>query len=161
MKGIVGVFGPNGIGKSSIIDIILYGIFNNNSKGIVKNLDIINTRKRTCSVKLDVSVNNARYIIDRLTTKLAAGKRVGEIKEHARTDLDFYKIENDVIYSLNGSQRSDTEKNIRDIFGSFEDFLTTCVAAQGDMNNFVALGSARRKETVGTYGVRFPGLHCA
>jgi len=151
LKGIVGVFGPNTIGKSSIIDIILYGIFNSNSKGIVKNLDIVNTRKKKCSAKLSLEVNKVQYVIDRMTTKLVAGRRSKSTHEHARTDLDFYKIEDGKHISLNGLQRSDTEKGIRKLFGTSDDFLTSCVAAQGDMNYFIKQRSTKRKEIIGKF----------
>ena len=151
LKGIVGIFGQNTIGKSSIIDIILYGIFNNNSKGIVKNLNIINTRKKKCSVKLNLEVNKTQYVIDRATTKLTAGKRSKGVYDHARTDLDFYKIEDCKQISLNGIQRSDTEKIIRRLFGTSDDFLTSCVAAQGDMNYFIEQRSTKRKEIIGKF----------
>tara|TARA_Y100000310_G_scaffold233177_1_gene236030 strand:+ start:15088 stop:18240 length:3153 start_codon:yes stop_codon:yes gene_type:complete len=151
LKGIVGIFGKNTIGKSSIIDVILYGIFNNNSKNITKNLDIINTRKDSCNVALDLEVNKIKYHVSRTTTKFVIGRRSNDEKKHARTDLNFYKIENNKKISLNGLQRFDTEKKIRSMFGTMDDFLTTCVSAQGDINNFISQGSTKRKEIIAKF----------
>ena len=151
LKGIIGIFGKNTIGKSSIIDIILYGLYNSNSKNVVKNLNIINTRKNKCHVKLNLEVNNTEYCIDRTSTKHTSVSRDGEVKTHAKTNLDFFKSKNQKKYSLNGLQRSDTEKHVRRVFGIIEDFLTTCVSAQGDINNFISQGSTKRKEIVGKF----------
>jgi len=151
LKGIIGIFGQNTIGKSSIIDAILYGLYNDNSKDLTKNLDVINTRKEKCNVKLDLEINRAKYVIDRTTTKLIAGKRTNNLLEHARTDVLFSKAENDNIVSLNGLERADTDKNIRKIFGTAEDFLTTCVSAQGDVNHFIEQKSTRRKEIIAKF----------
>lgn len=151
LKGIIGIFGQNTIGKSSIIDAILYGLYNDNSKDLVKNLDVINTRKEKCNVKLDLEINKARYVIDRTTTKLVAGKRSNNLLEHAKTDVLFSKTENGNSISLNGLERSDTDKNIRKIFGTSEDFLTTCVSAQNDTNHFIEQKSTRRKEIIAKF----------
>ena len=42
LEGIVGIFGKNYSGKSSIVDTLLYSMYNSTSKSIRKNLNIIN-----------------------------------------------------------------------------------------------------------------------
>ena len=42
LSGLVGIFGKNYSGKSSIIDAALFGMFNTTSKGERKNVHIIN-----------------------------------------------------------------------------------------------------------------------
>ena len=48
LNGIVGIFGKNYSGKSSIIDGMLYTMFNTTSKNERKNYNIINQNKKDC-----------------------------------------------------------------------------------------------------------------
>ena len=48
LEGIVGIFGKNYSGKSSIVDTLLYSMYNSTSKSIRKNLNIINQNKDEC-----------------------------------------------------------------------------------------------------------------
>ena len=52
LNGIVGIFGKNYSGKSSIIDGILYTLFNSTSKNERKNLNIINQNHKNVSQHL-------------------------------------------------------------------------------------------------------------
>ena len=45
LNGIVGIFGKNYSGKSSIVDSMLYTVFNSTSKNERKNLNVINQNK--------------------------------------------------------------------------------------------------------------------
>ena len=48
LDGIVGIFGKNYSGKSSIVDTLLYSLYNSTSKSIRKNLNIINQNMPSC-----------------------------------------------------------------------------------------------------------------
>ena len=48
LNGIIGVFGKNFSGKSSIIDAALYTLFNTTSKNERKNLNVINQHQEAC-----------------------------------------------------------------------------------------------------------------
>ena len=64
----------------------------------------------------------------------------------AKTDLDFYS--EDMLgkkTSLNGLSRQDTDKKIRKMFGTIDDFLMTSLASQGEMNNFIKHRATQRK----------------
>jgi len=142
LNGIVGIVGPNRSGKSSIVGILLYALFNSSDRGIVKNLAIINDRKQDCNVSLDLQASNGKYTVKRQTVKRE--NKAGEI--NGVTSLDLVLKSNDGTESdMNGEQRTDTEKTIRKIAGTFEDFSLTGVARQGSHNQFIDEGSAQRK----------------
>ena len=65
LSGIIGIFGKNFSGKSSIIDAALYTMFNTTSKNERKNLNVINQNKQDCLGKLTIDCNNKTYTIDR------------------------------------------------------------------------------------------------
>ena len=48
LNGITGIFGKNFSGKSSIIDAVLWTLFNTTSKNERKNLNVINQNKESC-----------------------------------------------------------------------------------------------------------------
>ena len=53
--------------------------------------------------------------------------------------------------SLNGLTRNDTDKNIRKVFGSLDDFLLTSLSSQLDSLSFIREGSTKRKEILAKF----------
>tara|TARA_R110000824_G_scaffold58609_2_gene158301 strand:+ start:1912 stop:5058 length:3147 start_codon:yes stop_codon:yes gene_type:complete len=151
LNGIVGIFGKNFSGKSSIIDSILYTIYNSTSKSIRKNLNIINQESDHGIGKVIITVGEKDYVIERSSEKYTK-KLHGEQTMEAKTDLDFYN--KDLLgnkTSLNGLSRTDTDKNIRRLFGTIDDFLMTSMASQLGSLSFINEGSTRRKEILAKF----------
>ena len=142
MPGITGIFGRNARGKSSIIGTVAYALFNTSDRGSIKNIHLINTRKNSCKAQLDISINNVPYRIVRQTIKKQTKKKLW-----APTTLKFYRLDKtgEVIEDLTEEQRRETEKIIRGMIGSPEEFLMTSLASQGDMNNFIKEKATARK----------------
>ena len=143
LPGITGIFGKNAKGKSSIIGAAMYGLFNTTDRGSIKNVHIINNRKNKCFCEVDFSVNSDRFKIERSTVKHQTKK--GEI--YASTALNLYRIDSEgvIVEDLTEEQRRETEKTIRKIIGTSEDFLMTSLASQGEMNTFIKEGATSRK----------------
>ena len=143
LNGIIGLFGANRSGKSSIPGSLMYTLFNTTDRGSIKNLHIINSRKGYCQGSVDINVNGQLYRIERQSTKHET--RAGLL--HAVTHLNLFRIDEDgnVIQDLSGSQRTETEKIIRKLVGTSEDFLLTSMASQGQMNNFIKHKATQRK----------------
>jgi DNA repair exonuclease SbcCD ATPase subunit len=141
--GITGIFGKNTKGKSSIIGALMYSLFNTTDRGPIKNLHIINSRKNFCNSSVDIKLNGERIRVARETVKHTTRK--GEI--YASTSLDLKKISasGDVIENLAEEQRRETEKVLRSLIGTSDDFLMTSLASQGGMNKFISEGSTSRK----------------
>ena len=142
LPGITGIFGRNARGKSSIIGTIAYALFNTSDRGAIKNIHLINTRKNSCKAELDISVNNVPYRIVRQTIKKQTKKNIW-----APTTLKFYRLDKsgEVIEDLTEEQRRETEKIIRGMLGTSEEFSMTSLASQGDMNNFIKEKATARK----------------
>jgi len=142
LNGIVGVFGSNRLGKSSIVGTIMYSLFNTTDRGAMKNIHVCNIRKPYCSARVILNHDGTDYIIERQTTKTENKK--GFVT--ASTALNFYKIKEDgEAEELNGEQRNDTEKSLRNLIGNSEDFLMTSLSAQGEINQFIMQGSTKRR----------------
>jgi len=152
LSGIVGVFGKNYSGKSSIIDGLLYTLFNTTSKNERKNLNVINQNRNSCSGKLTLQIGNKVYTISRRSEKYTK-KLKGEESLEAKTDLDFdyYDPVMDETIGLNDTSRIKTDAAIRKHFGTIEDFLLTSMASQLDSLSFIKEGSTRRKEILAKF----------
>ena len=146
LEGIVGIFGKNYSGKSSIVDTLLYSLYNSTSKSIRKNLNIINQNMPSCKAAATIKVDDTEYVVERVSEKYTKRLKGVETQE-ASTDLEFYSrdmVGN--IVGLNGTSRQDTDKNVRKYFGTLGDFLATSMASQLDSLSFINEGSTKRKE---------------
>jgi len=142
MNGVVGIFGSNRVGKSSIVGTLMYSLFNTTDRGPVKNINVCNIRKPYCSSKVILDHNGKTYILERQTTKSANKKGVVT----ASTSLNLFKMREDGdVEDMCGEQRNDTEKTVRSLFGNAEDFLMTSLSAQGETNQFISQGSSKRR----------------
>ena len=151
LNGLVGIFGKNYSGKSSIIDAALFGLFNTTSKGERKNVHIINQNQEQASCKLEIAVGDDVYKIDRSLEK-TTGRSKGREVISAKTDLNFRKLTfGTQAESKNGDTRNQTDENIRNTFGSLEDFMMTSLAAQNDSFGFINEGSTKRKEILAKF----------
>ena len=152
LNGIVGIFGKNYSGKSSVIDGLLYTMFNTTSKNERKNYNIINQHKPDCRGSVELQVGDKVYTIERTSEKYVK-KLKGEVTNEARTFLDF-RGSDPVLSegaSLNGTTRTETDAQIRKRFGTVEDFLLTSMASQLDSLSFIKEGSTKRKEILAKF----------
>ena len=125
LNGLVGIFGKNYSGKSSIIDAALFGLFNTTSKGERKNVHIVNQNREKAKCQLEIGVGDDTYKITRnleIYKKNSRGKETKEVK----TELDFtrYALGNHP-ESKNGTTRNETDEIIRKTFGNYSDFMIT------------------------------------
>ncbi len=152
MSGIVGILGKNFSGKSSIIDSLLYTLYNTTSKRERKNLNIINQNESWCRGYAEINIGTKTYKVERESKKYKK-KLKGKETEEAKTDLNFWVVDNatGTETSLNGVTRMATDKNIRKVFGTIEDFLTTSMASQLDSLSYLNEGSTRRKEILAKF----------
>lgn len=152
LSGIVGIFGKNYSGKSSIIDSILYTIFNTTSKNERKTTNVINQTRSYGSGKAIIEVDGFEYHIDRKAEKYTK-KLKGEVSEEAKTELSFrcYDPHSNQWDQMNELSRTDTDKRIRKMFGTIDDFMLTSFSSQLDSMSFIKEGSTKRKEILARF----------
>ena len=148
VSGIVGIFGKNYSGKSSIIDSLLFGLYNTTSKGERKNVHIINQNKESASIKLVFNAAGQEYKISRNLNKVNKTVR-GQKTIDAKGDLDFTNLT--INESCNGDSKTNTDANIRKVIGSIDDFMITSMASQLDSLSFIKEGSTKRKEILAKF----------
>ena len=152
LGGIVGIFGKNFSGKSSIIDSLLWTVFNSTSKKNRKTLDTINQNCDYGRGLVEIQIGNKMMIIERRGDKYIK-KNKGEESVEAKTTLNFEAkdIVTGEITSLNGETRNQTDENIRKYFGTLEDFLLTSMSSQLESLLFIGEGSTKRKEILAKF----------
>lgn len=124
LNGIVGIPGNNSLGKSSLIDIILYSIFGVTTRGSSDDLINVNEKELTCEIVLDV--NNVIYTILRKNNKNTSEK------------LFIYK--NGECITTKGL--SNNRNIITEHIGYVDDFLNTCIVTQKAMFQGKSMGFA-------------------
>jgi DNA repair exonuclease SbcCD ATPase subunit/DNA repair exonuclease SbcCD nuclease subunit len=152
LNGIVGIFGKNYSGKSSIIDSMLYTIFNSSSKSVRKNVDLINQDKENAEGEVKFSIGNKEFKIKRESKKYS--KRLhGKETIEAKTDLTFSVFDPTTgeTECLNGQTRNETDANIRQYLGTLDDFLLTSMMSQMNSLNFINEGTTKRKEILAKF----------
>jgi len=147
LDGIVGVFGPNKTGKSSIVGAMMYGLFNTTDRGTMKAAHIINKNKNHCNAKVSLSIGGNDYLVVRETVRNTPKKNPKkEDADKTITALNLYRIGADgVLNEMNAISRDDTDKEIRKLIGSPQDFLLTALSNQGGISRFIEEGASQRK----------------
>ena len=101
---------------------------------------------------MKISIGDTDYYVDRSSEKYTR-KLKGEVTQEAKTNVDFnmYDPSFGDTESLNGLTRNQTDKNIRKVFGTLEDFLCSSMASQMDSLTFIKEGSTKRKEILAKF----------
>ena len=145
-NGTVGLFSPNASGKSSILDALTFCLFDKSSRAY-KSENIMNHSKDNFYCKAKFSIGNEQYYIERT----GFISRKGNVK----VNVDFYKIDEEgEKVSLNGDQRNTTNKNIRNLIGTYEDFILTSFSSQTNNAVFLDHNQTEKKDIL----ARFLGL---
>ena len=148
LGGITGIFGKNRAGKSSIIGSLVYCLFNTSDRGSLKNLHIINDKEDDCIAEAQITVKNEKYNVIRKTKKTVNKK--GDT--NVNTNLSVTKLDSDQQFSdVSDEQRRETDKILRQLIGSADDFFMTSLAAQGSLNRFFDEKSTARKQILGKF----------
>jgi DNA repair exonuclease SbcCD ATPase subunit len=147
MKGLYGIFASNASGKSSVMDSLMFCLYDKTPRAF-KGDHIINNRKDKFECELLFEINNEVYGIKRNGTR----KKNGDVK----VDVQFWKVlDNGDTVSLNGEDRRDTNANIRNYVGSYEDFVMTALSSQTSNALFIDKSHSERKDLL----IQFMGLN--
>jgi Fe-S cluster assembly ATPase SufC len=152
LNGVVGIFAPNRSGKSSVLDTLLYCVYNTTSKNNRKNYNIINQTQSYCRAKAKIEVDGKVYTIERKSEKYEK-KLKGHTTEEAKTYVEFSVTDPTTgeETNLNSADRNGTDKEIRKIFGTIDDFLLTSMSSQMDGLRFINEGSTERKKILARF----------
>lgn len=147
---ITGIFAPNSYGKSTIIDILLftlYETFSRNVYSIHRTIPsfIVNNKSNEFEVKLSFSIGSYKYIIHK-KGKLKK-KNTSKTGKNVHFDINkFYKIEDGITTDLTGKDRFETNKEIINVIGNYTEFCLTTLYLQNGERNFYDMQPRERKD---------------
>lgn len=137
---IIGIVAPNHYGKSAILDIILYCLFEKSSRGGATNIMNKNENKMECSLLF--SISEREYLIERTAIRSKNDLRMTlEVNFSKTTKKKEQKF-------LNGYKKNDTNQNIINLIGTYDDYLTSyiCTQEQEQHGNFMNKTNKQKKE---------------
>ena len=147
LQGIHGIFAANASGKSSSMDALIFCLYDKTPRAF-RGDHIMNNRKDQFECELKFEINQEIYFIRRTGTR----KKTGGVK----VDVSFWKENPDGTHlSLNGEDRRDTNANIRNYVGSYEDFVLTTLSSQTANALFIDKSHSERKDLL----IQFMGLN--
>jgi len=150
LRGIIGLLGENASGKTSMIDSFAFCLYDKTSRESSP-IDILNNRSKAFECELQFELANSNYFINR-----NCKKRKKKNDYNIEYKVDFWKDNrDDESNNLNGINRWDTNKNINNLIGSFEDFGLTSFHMQNKNANFVDIGHSKRKDLI----IQFIGVN--
>ena len=143
LGGVVGLFAANASGKSSLLDALCFCLFDTSTRTYSAG-SVLNNKKSPFKCKLLFEVNGQNYVVERIAKKARNG--------HVKVNVDFYTYDDsDEVVSLNGDQRRTTNANIKQVVGTFEDFILTTLSAQNANTVFIDKTQKERKELLAQF----------
>ena len=143
LSGVVGLFAANASGKSSLLDALCFCLFDTSTRTYSAG-SVLNNKKNSFKCKLLFEVNGQNYVVERIAKKARNG--------HVKVNVDFYTYDDsDEVVSLNGDQRRTTNANIKQVVGTFEDFILTTLSAQNANTVFIDKTQKERKELLAQF----------
>jgi len=140
------VKGKNGTGKSAIYDILLLAIWGDNTKMKVKgnsslSAGIINHKKDKAYTVIDIELNGKLYRIERDFAK----KKDSNVLHHNHSYIhEFVNNKELALLKRDGA----CNEEVRKLFGTMDDFLTTSMITQNVDNDILNFESKKCLELI-------------
>jgi DNA repair exonuclease SbcCD ATPase subunit len=152
-KGITGILGNNAIGKSCILNVMLYCLFGNICKSKnYSNRNIINKNSKDFYICMTIKKNNCRYTIERRGHHKARKNGIKGMEE----SITFRELnlETEKEVNLTDSTKADTTEKIQEILGltNKDNFIMTNVISY---TNYVSLLNMTNSDIAQTFNDLF------
>ncbi len=135
LNPVVGIFGKNYTGKSSLIDSIIWVLFgtttrNKDAQSVIRN------GEQSTTVELEFESHNVLYKVVRLRSKTG-------------THLTLYEFNGDKFWvDTSGADVRKTQKQLELLVGTFDMFVSTVYAPQNEIDLLVKKKPSERKQII-------------
>lgn len=147
LNGVIGLIAPNSWGKSSVIDTIVFALYQAITKHNYKNHTLINSRHDEARALVEFKIDNNIFQVER---SLKRTKTKG--KESAKAVVNFSMNNN----SLNSLNKNETDKEIAKYIGNYDNFLITSLISQLKEEDIIKSKDTDRRRIL----FRLFGLEC-
>lgn len=158
LNGVTSIMGNNFVGKSSLLNVMLFALYDK-CTSVEKKEQVINDRKDNTFVQFTLQVEDEVYRISKelIRKKSKVSSSVSFEKLNKKTN-EFEVTENTV-----GDTKADTKKIINNILGDYNDVLKSTFSTQDESSSLFKLGESERRDFVYNFiGVSiFEGLYTA
>lgn len=140
-RSLVGIVGPIGSGKSSILDAISFALYNQTPRSGTRTTSLINQRRDAAQVSLTFDVDGATY------------KAVRSLRRNGAPAHALYRVEDDTDVEI-ADRATDMLAAIEDLLGlDFAAFQRSVLLAQNQFAGFLeATATDRNKVLKGVFG---------
>lgn len=135
---IVEVSGRNGTGKSSILTVLLLGLYNECDVGTKYDCLNIKNINKPATIKIEFEVNGCQYKINK---KISVRSH---IKRECHEDLLLYKDDVDIT----GQDNIETQKKIINLVGTYDNIIDTNIILQRNYKAFTDLSNNDKKKVI-------------
>lgn len=132
-NGVIGVLGKNAIGKSTIINIIIFALFDKISSEY-NSANIINKNSKNMYVKVEFTIGNTLYVIIKEGSLQKNGYKTKFI-------TNYFKIENGNEINLNGKDKIKTQQLIEETIGGRDMFKLCNVVSHNNNLSIMDMSS--------------------
>lgn len=153
---LIGIFGDNAVGKSSIIDIITYMLFSQSARDESSTTpkDIINSNQNKAWGSIVIESCGIKYLIKRTCKKDNKKENTYQIRQ----TMELYKLlekhggnfklfdKEYKLYSLIEKDRFSTSKILTNIIGTYENFIATSIILQGNNKTIKTMNNKDKKD---------------
>jgi len=116
-RGVIGILGNNAIGKSTIINIIIFVLYDKISTEY-NNANVLNKNSKNMYVKIEFMIGDIHYVIEKSGTIRKRG-----VSKLPKYTTEFKKYENGNEINLNGKDRIQTQQFIEKTIGKRDIFI--------------------------------------
>lgn len=139
-RGLFGIFGPTGSGKSSILDGITLALYGDIAR---KSSNYINTNCESLNVSYRFQISGTPNRIYEVTRTFKRDKKTGNPKTHAARVIELTGGNETIL----AEGATSVNKECKEIIGlGLEDFTRTVVLPQGKFSEFLKLEGKQRRE---------------
>jgi DNA repair exonuclease SbcCD ATPase subunit/DNA repair exonuclease SbcCD nuclease subunit len=133
--GVTSITGPNTIGKTSIMNILLFGIFNKLLYKGTQNIDILNNEESKGYLTLTIQHNITTYTITKELSRQQINKKTKAQPISLSTTIEFITNDTQTILTSDSAITK-----LKELFGDLEDFHKCNILNNKDQyNDFFAL----------------------
>lgn len=145
LNGLTSITGKNAIGKTSLLEIIIFALYGRTRKDL-NIVDIINSKEKIAITELDINIAGIPYKIIR-TINVSVSRKDGSRSASGAVQLECLDIEKET-QNQNDDDKRSTDKKIASLIGTFDDFIELNIMSQNNWLSFITNSDTKQKDTL-------------